>query len=854
MPPPTAVLTGLTATCSDRVLDRPGSQVKLPEMTHFAGDAKVSQMSQFIGLEHIVRNSKDIAMNQQRLTNQGQRGQNASQRGHGGQRASGVAAGSNSAVGYALDGSGGYGQKHAGSSAVGAQGNRTHQGRSGSITGNHVASRNYNSSNTNGSSSAASGGSWRSSGVPKVANNAPLASGMIGSNGQSNHPDLNDSIQPEWMNDGLVYDENQSAKQMHDMEEWKRRMKEGGGGGGPISNADMNHHHHHHNQYYQQYGGGNDVSDSIDNGLSVDQGGDKGGASRGSRFLRMFSANDVPAGPGMVGIAGSTLPVPGGLVYDAAAAASFVGEPASQKQGGDQISKLYKVFGDKLSIGSNAASAGAMLQQELLPSGWTPQDSSNMLAMQNAQALNNMHAAESMRVAMMMQAAGNSGGAPSIGPVADPGMQQQQSVAGSLPATMVPSAGGSGQSQPPMSTSAAAVSAQRIKSASPAPINEALRGIVPTSVFRKSARSGSVHSSNAPKRPESTASSSRSGTPARNLPSWLVELSGGSPSPANDSASANVITNESLGSQDLVDTLERGFPALNFKARHLDNQSVSSLSVQASAGVPSETNGGSIRRGSIETTQSNERLPEETGSAGQSSNAGIESMLPPGLNGSSATAAAMPSSVAGVSSPMAMHQHQHHIQQHQPIAQLPVGSMAIATPEVLQQMQQQQQQAIPPPGMLGMMPPHMMMPDGQMIPGLVPPPMGMIPPQHPMGFHPNMMFGMMPPHGMYGGLPPVSMPMGQMGPMPNSMAAGSGLTSEQHQQMMMLMKMMPGEMPPGMIYSQMSGGPPPPPHMFSAGIPYQGPPMQIPGSSEPNISIGAPQSSSQAFPQHSQQQ
>ncbi|KAJ2380957.1 hypothetical protein GGI05_006137, partial [Coemansia sp. RSA 2603] len=508
------------------------------------------------------------------------------------------------------------------------------------ITGNHLASRNYNNSNANASGSAGSGGSWRSSGVPKVASNASLAGGMIGSNGQSNNlADVGDSIQPEWMNDDLVYDENQSAKRMHDMEEWKRRMKESGGGG-PVGNADMN--HHHHNQYYQQqqqHGAGNDLSEGINNGLSVGQSGDKSGASRGSRFLRMFSANDVPPGPGaVVGMAGSTLPVPGGLVYDANAAAGYVGGPDSQKQGGDRLSKLYKVFGDKLSIGSSAniaaAAAAAIPQQELLTSGWAPQDNSAALAMQNAQALSNMHAAESMRVAMMMQAAGANGNAPPVGPVADPGMQQ--SVAAPLPAAMVPSAVSSAQSQPPLSASTVAgtaVSAQRIKSASPAPINEALRGIVPTSVFRKSARSGSVHSSNAPKRAESTASSSRSGTPARNLPSWLVELSGGSPSSANESAGANVITNESLGSQDLVDTLERGFPALGFKAQHLDNQSVSSLSVQASAGVPSETNGGSIRRESIDTTQSNERLSDEIGSAGRNSNAGNSTVLPPGLNG-----------------------------------------------------------------------------------------------------------------------------------------------------------------------------------------------------------------------------
>ncbi|KAJ1665873.1 hypothetical protein GGF38_002942 [Coemansia sp. RSA 25] len=145
----------------------------------------------------------------------------------------------------------------------------------------------------------------------------------------------------------------------------------------------------------------------------------------------------------------------------------------------------------------------------------------------------------------------------------------------------------------PASASASVGSGQqRLKAASPAPINEALRGIVPTSVFRKSVQSSSSSSS------AGAPAASRAATPARSLPSWLVELSRGrSSSPlAEDQAlltNASLITNASLGAHDLVDALERGFPALHARPRPLDSQSISSLSVQASAGgPPSEACGG----------------------------------------------------------------------------------------------------------------------------------------------------------------------------------------------------------------------------------------------------------------------
>ncbi|KAJ1821473.1 hypothetical protein LPJ56_001138 [Coemansia sp. RSA 2599] len=710
------------------------------------------------------------------------------------------------------------GQRHTGQSFAGAHGGRGHQGRSGSITGVHSASRSYNNSQggaNGGDGGRASGGSWRSSGVQRAPGNSSLLANSSNNYRYVNpsDADANDNGQPEWMNDEMSYDETQSAKQMHDMEEWKRRMKEGGPAGANPHNESGYYGGHH-----QQMG-------------SMDMGGEKSEMGRGSRFLRLFSANDpASANGGFDANDGVALVAPGGMMHDSAVAAAGLARGMASgdggilgqqpQHGGDQISKLYKVFGDKLSIGGGGPAPGNWAMRE-------PQDGASVLAMQNAQALSNMHAAESMRMAMLMQAAD----APEMHQ-----QQQQQQKTTIASAAAVMAATETAQAISP-SVATTAATTQATKTASPAPINEALRGIVPTSVFRKSVHSSGSHAGGAQKRPDST-SSSRSGTPARNLPSWLVELSRGSTSPSGDQAGGSkVITNESLGSQDLVDTLEREFPALNVKLHQADNQSISSLSVQASVGVPSETNGGSIRRGSVDTTHSSERI------AASSVPGTVGMVSEPNLNSSAITTAS-----SGAGPAIAMHQ----------MAQVPMGSMAMPGPEALQQMQQH--------GMLGMMPPHMLVPEGAMIPGLVPP-MGMLPPQHAMGFHPNMMFGMMPPPpppGMFGGMPPVSLPMGQMAAMPSSMAGpvsgpgsgpvpGPGLAHNgDHQQMLMKMMMMSEVPPPGMMYGQLPGAPPP--HMYSAGVPYAGVPIQMPASNEPNVSVAAAQSPNQVHPHHQQQQ
>ncbi|KAJ2236570.1 hypothetical protein IWW45_001698, partial [Coemansia sp. RSA 485] len=625
---------------------RPGSQVNLHEIASSVGDAKAQQGGQYIGLEHIVRNHKDIGLQQhqqhQRGANHINRHQNSMQRMFGAGRGPGI----NSAVSGAsgqLDtaGNGHVGQKHTGPSSVGAHGVRGHQGRSGSITGVHSVSRGYGNANTNSSNDGgrAGGGSWRSSGIQKTSGNGSLVANQANNYRHGSSGDANDGGQPEWMNDEMSYDESQSAKQMHDMEEWKRRMKEGG----PIS-ADLHSESNYHGNHAQA-------------GLAEMS----GDMARGSRFLRLFSASDsASASGGYDASAGASLAAPGGLLHDEAVAAAGMARGMVNGDGGvlhqqtqhsgDQISKLYKVFGDKLSIGGGSA-----------PGNWAmhePQDGASVLNMQNAQALNNMHAAESMRMAMLMQAA------------SDQNVQQQQkaamvsaAVAGAT-ATMattdsVPTS--VAQAQLP-AVAATAAATQPTKSSSPAQINEALRGIVPTSVFRKSVHSSnsSGHAAGVQKRPEST-SSSRSGTPARSLPSWLVELSRGSTSPSGDQAVNKVITNESLGSQDLVDTLEREFPALNVKLHQADSQSISSLSVQASVGVPSETNGGSIRRGSIDTTHSSERIAASSvpGSASVASE--------------SAASAAASAASSGAGPTITMQQ----------MAQMPMASMPMPGPETL---------------------------------------------------------------------------------------------------------------------------------------------------------------------------
>ncbi|KAJ2453241.1 hypothetical protein EV183_002395 [Coemansia sp. RSA 2336] len=322
------------------------------------------------------------------------------------------------------------------------------------------------------------------------------------------------SAQPAWMDDGAVYDEQQSAQQMRDMEEWKQRMH----GTAPASD----------------------------------------GAMRESRFLRLFSAADEPR-------------------------PAVQAEAPAAAENGDQLTKLLKVFGDKVNVGA-----------------------------------------------------------------APPAEQQQQHGADQ---------GGKWAS-------------------SPAPINEALRGIVPTSVFRKSVQSG-------PRRPDSS-SSSRSATPARSLPSWLVELSRSSAPEAGGA----------LGSGDLVDTLEREFPALGLQPSH-DVQSVSSLSVQASGGAPSEP--GTAPHGSEQPSEQSSGQP--SGQPGVLPAQAVPQMMVPGM-------------VGPAMGPLGF----------------PLGF---------------------PPGMLyGMLPPHAAM-YGAMGPGdhLLPPygQLGAVPPQG------------LPPHtlaGMYAGMPP----------------------------------------------------------------------------------------------------
>ncbi|KAJ1867437.1 hypothetical protein LPJ78_000993 [Coemansia sp. RSA 989] len=302
------------------------------------------------------------------------------------------------------------------------------------------------------------------------------------------------------------------------------------------------------------------------------------GAIRESRFLRLFSAADEP-------------------------------QPtqAEAPENSDQLTKLLKVFGDKINV--SAAQQPHERQQQ---------------------------------------------------------QQQQQPF---------------GQHMQPYEQTSSADQGAKWAASSPAPINEALRGIVPTSVFRKSMQSG-------PRRPDSS-SSSRPATPARNLPSWLLELSRSSAPEAPNG----------LGTGDLVDTLEREFPALGLEPRHADVQSVSSLSVQASGGVPSEPGTAPARRDSRGSDQPSEQ-------PGVMAPQAVPQMMVP-------EGAMVPGMVGPAMGPLGM---------------LPLGF---------------------PPGMLyGMLPPHAPM-YGAMGPGdhMMPPygQLGAVPPQG------------MPPHslaGMYAGMPP----------------------------------------------------------------------------------------------------
>ncbi|KAI7830996.1 hypothetical protein BX661DRAFT_91682 [Kickxella alabastrina] len=395
---------------------RPGSQVKLPEITQATIDAKLSLGNPYIGLEHIPRTQKDIVLAPQRSANLAHRGQNASQRVFGVPRNNGV--NSNQVVAM-FDGGvvpegrnagGGYASKGSSTSSIGTRGSA---GRSGNNAagGGQSTNRQHNGHDNSRSGVV----SWRASGPTRtpggsISMAAAAAAAPAAATLSNNHGHLGEIAEggkPEWMDDDLVYDENKSARQMHDMEEWKRRMKEGGGTNGSAL----------------QLGGNNPNAIDMSSGLAADQidqssaGGDKG-AVRGSRFLRLFSANEQQADHAAADLSGSTLPVPGGLLHDVMAASAYANGLAypndslqqPQQQSGDQLSKLFKVFGNKVSLGGNANANVPVPGPAAAASanGWAAHESQNAaLAMHNAQALNSMHAVESMRMAMLMQAAAN---------------------------------------------------------------------------------------------------------------------------------------------------------------------------------------------------------------------------------------------------------------------------------------------------------------------------------------------------------------------------------------------------------------------------------------------------------------
>ncbi|KAJ2493739.1 hypothetical protein IWW37_000370 [Coemansia sp. RSA 2050] len=782
---------------------RPGSQIKLPEIATGDRDGKNTSGHAYIGLDNIARAQKDIVLAPQRTTGTSSRASGSSQRMFGAPRGSvsnaSVAAGVNGTTGAtAADGNGaetrgqnGYISRNS-SISMGSGNARANYSRTSSVAGAQGGVR-HSISHDGGRLGATS---WRSSGPARVPanNNVPLF--------------VEDGAQPEWMADELTYDETQSAKKMQDIEEWKRRMKEGAGA--PTAPHDF---------------GGVDFMNGSTNGMShpsIDQQafGAEEGAARGSRFLRMFSAPCAIADSPME----STLPVPGGLMHDLAAASAHANASA---QPGDPLSKLFKVFGDKVSVGGPAVNGRSTQEPQPVPMPQLP-------AEPRAFSDPAVDAIVAQMARASLEANIASSAAPGYG-TALPASQPPGVAAATVTHTQ-PENGARSLSP------ASVVPGQRLKSASPAPINEALRGIVPTSVFRKSVQSSAA--SGGPKRPDSTTSSNRSATPARNLPSWLVELSRGRSSPSTEQA---LITNASLGTHDLVDTLERGFPALNPRPQYLDNQSISSLSVQASVGGPGEANAGSVRRGSIDT-QGTERLADGTC-------ANSQAPTPEVLKGAS-TSGSAPLPAASIVPELGA----------PPIVQ---GAGGLHPSSATSPDPMQMQHGLGPPVLLGGIPhpqqQHMM------LPGMVPP-MGMMPPSlpphhhhHQMGFHPSMMYGMMPPPppplapGMFGGMPPVNVPMGQISGMP-------GPSNEHQHQQMMLMKMMMSDMPPpAMMFGPMGSAPPPMglphmaphsasghAHMYSVGMQYSGIPIAASNPTDAGMVSGAPQSPNQAF-QHQQQ-
>ncbi|KAJ2722270.1 hypothetical protein GGI07_003416 [Coemansia sp. Benny D115] len=720
---------------------RPGSQVKLPEIASQASaDPRVAIGGSFFGLENYARASKDAPLSQ-RHPNVGHRGQGGmSQR-----MLNAMGAGAGAPEGAYSHGSRAAGSQSSygnGRGMQGRAGNGSNAGQSGARH-NRSGSGNANANASSNASANGGNGSWRSAGAMRAVASAAGTLSVVGramgdaaaAAAAAAGAAPMDGGQPEWMADEMSFDEGQSVQRMHDIEEWKRRMREGGGGHGSLGG--MAH---------------EPASDPAELGAA---------AMRGSRFLRMFSDSNsdqastraAPAASALSGAAagggadfGSSTIVNASVGVNAYASANDMGHfgEALGTQDGDQLSKLFKVFGDKVSLGGG-------------PSGGM--------------------------MANPMQTAATTQAVPSAPTVQQQQSQQPASISSAAISLLAPAPqNGALHARP------APLSGLRNKSASPAHINEALRGIVPTSVFRKSVQSSQGSGQGGAKRNSDASGTPRAGTPARNLPSWLVELSRGSASPSASplaSGGAPVITNESLGAQDLVDTLERGFPPLGSRAmRHADNQSVSSLSVQASVGAPSEANGGFAQRQDSEEGSPRLQVQSQTQSQAQT-----------------------------------QAQTQAQIQ-----AQVQAQSQA-QSQSMHQQMQAHQMQIHGLPGMMLPPPPHMMVPEGAMVPGLVHPSqmtVGMMPPPppHAMGFHPGMMFGMMPPPpppGMYGNMPPVS--LAQMG-----IPAGD---PAQEQALLKLAMMQAGEMPPpppppsGLMFGQ-AGSMAQPQQMYPAGLPFAG--------------------------------
>ncbi|KAJ1956632.1 hypothetical protein EC988_001242 [Linderina pennispora] len=780
---------------------RPDRQAKPTDQTAGARSNPGSrQPNGSAGQDSNARRQKDIVLAPQRPLDPSYRGQNSTQRVFGVPRSSvsnGSIVSNGNSNGMPPDG-GLSADVRVGSSLrnLAHSASSTNGGAKAARQGTQSLGRR---ASNNDSSSRSGAASWRSS----AGAGGPGGGRSSYHQHQSHQPHAGDFSsmmesergQPEWMDDDMAYDENQSMTKINDIEEWKQRMKrqscEPAQGSGYV----------------------HDQPHLVPTGAVHSD-----GAARGSRFLRLFQHSQEDDAVAGQAVQAATQPTDSN--------AADVPQPA------DQVSKLFKVLGSKVSVGAPNGNMLAMLQPQQQQQQQQPTQSQQQPPPPPIPA----EAGLLGRLGLAGYAAN-----PAALAAEKPVITLAQHVQVNAAVVHAPEP----QADPQKSLAPPAPPAAQHKSASPAPINEALRGIVPTSVFRKSIQSGG--SPAAAKRPDSASSSSRSATPARNLPSWLVELSRGRPAAgAIDGNGAPLITNDTLGTHDLIDALEREFPALSVKPRPLDNQSISSLSVQASVGIPGDI--GSIRRGSVDTVATD----RQTDAALTANDTIIAAALAP--------AAAVPPP------PSQQQQHHHHHHQQQTPVSAPESSSVAASQPTMQQPQQMQflvnqaavhmspnsassangNMATPelaqspnaqmlPQNIVGQgIPPQMMPPlNNTMIPGLIhpsvmqgqmpPPHMPMMPPPH--GFPAGMMYGMAPPpHGMFGNMPPppMSFPMGQMNGIPAPM--------NEHQQLM-LMKMM-AEVPPQMMFGQMpplpqqhmsAHGPSPAPGMMqSSGAPYPG--------------------------------